>query len=37
MQLHDLLPVSQVAMDATWTALRFRYRSEIRGLARKGA
>ena len=37
MQLHDLLPVSQVAMDATWTALRFRYRSEIRSLARKGA
>ncbi len=34
MQLHDLLPVRQVAMDATWSALRFRYRSEIRTLAR---
>lgn len=34
---HDLLPVTQVALDATWSALRFRYRDEIRVLTRKGA
>ncbi|EYD77131.1 hypothetical protein Rumeso_01243 [Rubellimicrobium mesophilum DSM 19309] len=34
---HDLLPVTQVALDATWSALRFRYRDEIRTLTRKGA
>ena len=34
---HGLLPVSQVALDATWSALRFRRRDEIRTLTRKGA
>ena len=34
---HDLLPVTQVALDTTWSALRFRYRDEIRTLTRKGA
>jgi hypothetical protein len=29
------LPVSQVAVDATWSALRFRRREEIRKLTRK--
>lgn len=29
------LPVSQVAIDATWSALRFRRREEIRKLTRK--
>ena len=31
----DLLPVTQVAIDATWSALRFRYRDEIPTLTRK--
>jgi hypothetical protein len=31
----DLLPVTQVALDETWSALRFRYRDEIRTLTRK--
>lgn len=31
----DLLPVTQIAIDADWSALRFRYRSEIRSLTRK--
>lgn len=31
----DLLPVMQVALDATWSALRFRHRSEIRRLTRR--
>jgi hypothetical protein len=33
----DLLPVTQVALDETWSALRFRYRDEIRVLTRRGA
>ncbi|MBX9797397.1 hypothetical protein [Sphingomonas sp.] len=32
---HDLLPVTQIAIDATWSALRFRYRDEIPTLTRK--
>jgi hypothetical protein len=32
-----LLPVAQVALDATWSALRFRRREEIPRLTRKGA
>jgi hypothetical protein len=31
----DLLPVTQIAIDATWSALRFRYRNEIETLTRK--
>ena len=31
----DLLPVSQIAIDENWSALRFRYRSEIGKLTRK--
>ncbi|MCX7300659.1 MAG: hypothetical protein NTX73_09850 [Rhodobacterales bacterium] len=31
----DLLPVTQVAVDETWSALRFRYRDEIKTLTRK--
>lgn len=31
----DLLPVTQVAIDETWSALRFRYRDEIPTLTRK--
>ncbi len=31
----DLLPVTQIAIDATWSALRFRYRDEIQKLTRK--
>lgn len=31
----DLLPVTQVAIDDTWSALRFRYRHEIAKLTRK--
>lgn len=31
----DLLPVTQVAIDDTWSALRFRYRDEIPTLTRK--
>jgi hypothetical protein len=31
----DLLPVTQIAIDATWSALRFRYRDEIETLTRK--
>jgi hypothetical protein len=31
----DLLPVTQVAIDATWSALRFRYRDEIASLKRR--
>ncbi len=34
---HDLLGVTQVALDETWSAVRFRYRDEIRVLTRKGA
>lgn len=30
----DLLPVTQVAIDADWSALRFRYRDEIGKLTR---
>ena len=30
-----LLPVSQVALDDTWSALRFRFRDEIKVLTRK--
>jgi hypothetical protein len=35
--LHEagFLPVTQVAVDATWSALRFRRRGEIRTLTRK--
>ena len=32
---HDLLPVTQIAIDDTWSALRFRYRDEIAKLTRK--
>lgn len=32
---HDLLPVTQVALDSDWSALRFRYRDEIATLTRK--
>jgi hypothetical protein len=32
-----LLPVTQVSLDDTWSALRFRYRDEIRSLTRKSA
>ncbi len=31
----DLLPVTQIAIDSTWSALRFRYRDEIKKLTRK--
>lgn len=31
----DLLPVTQIAIDETWSALRFRYRDEIKRLTRK--
>lgn len=31
-----LLPVTQVAIDDTWSALRFRYRDEIAKLTRRG-
>jgi hypothetical protein len=31
----DLLPVTQVSVDETWSALRFRYRDEIKILTRK--
>lgn len=31
-----LLPVTQVAIDETWSALRFRYRDEIAKLTRRG-
>lgn len=31
----DLLPVTQIALDDTWSALRFRYRDEISKLTRK--
>lgn len=30
-----LLPVTQIALDATWSALRWRYRDEIAKLTRK--
>jgi hypothetical protein len=35
--LHDagFLPVAQVAIDADWSALRFRRREEIREITRK--
>lgn len=32
---HDLLPVTQIAIDETWSALRFRYRGEIARMTRK--
>jgi hypothetical protein len=32
---HDLLAVTQVALDDTWSALRFRRRAEIRTLTRR--
>lgn len=31
----DLLPVTQIALDANWSALRFRLRDEIKVLRRK--
>ncbi len=31
----DLLPVTQIAIDDNWSALRFRFRSEIKILTRK--
>lgn len=31
----DFLPVTQIALDNTWSALRFRRRSEIKTLRRK--
>ncbi|OYW20949.1 MULTISPECIES: hypothetical protein [unclassified Sphingomonas] len=34
---HDMLPVSLVAIDDDWSALRFRYRDEIAKLTRKSA
>jgi hypothetical protein len=35
LKTHDLLPVTQIAVDDDWTALRFRYRDEIAKLTRK--
>ncbi len=35
MAAHDLLAVTQVAIDATWSALRFRRRAEIPRLTRR--
>ena len=35
MAAHDLLAVTQVAVDDTWSALRFRRRAEIRTLTRR--
>jgi hypothetical protein len=32
-----LLPVTQIALDDTWSALRFRFREEIPKLMRAGA
>ena len=32
-----LLPVTQVALDDTWSALRFRFREEIPKIMRAGA
>ncbi len=32
---HGLLPVAQIAIDATWSALHFRFRDEIKMLTRK--
>lgn len=32
---HNLLPVTQIAIDDTWSALRFRYRDEIAKLTRR--
>jgi hypothetical protein len=32
---HTLMPVSQIAIDATWSALRFRRRHEIKKITRK--
>lgn len=32
--MHDLLPVTQIAIDSDWSALRFRYRDEIARLTR---
>ncbi len=34
-QAAGLLPVMQVALDDTWSALRFRFRDEIKTLTRK--
>ena len=34
---YDMLPVSLVAIDDDWSALRFRYRDEIAKLTRKSA
>jgi hypothetical protein len=31
----DLLPVAQISVDATWSALRWRHRSEIANLTRR--
>jgi hypothetical protein len=31
----DFLPVTQISLDETWSALRFRRRSEIKTLTRK--
>ena len=31
----ELLPVTQIAIDETWSALRFRYRDEIATMTRK--
>ena len=31
----DILPVTQIAIDDNWSALRFRYRDEIKTLTRK--
>jgi hypothetical protein len=35
MTASDLLPVTQIAIDVDWSALRFRYRDEIVKLTRK--
>lgn len=31
---HNLIPVSQISLDSTWSALRFRYKSEVKKLTR---
>lgn len=31
-----MIPVTQIAIDADWSALRFRYRDEVKVITRKG-
>lgn len=35
LEAYTLMPVTQIAIDATWSALRFRRRHEIKKLTRK--